>query len=104
MKNAKKIIAFLMALTLLVSTIQMPVMAATTKKATIKMVSIVKPETKTLVLKAKKSYQLKTKVTVNGKISKKVTYESSLSAPDAFHNLHFRSYRLLCCPHAVSSL
>lgn len=32
MKNAKKIIAFLMALTLLVSTIQMPVMAATTKK------------------------------------------------------------------------
>lgn len=27
----------------------------------------------------------------------------SLSAPDAFHNLHFRSYRLLCCPHAVSS-
>lgn len=54
MKNAKKIIAFLMALTLLVSTIQMPVMAATTKKATIKMVSIVKPETKTLVLKAKK--------------------------------------------------
>ena len=54
MKNAKKIIAFLMALTLLVSTIQMPVMAATTKKATIKTVSIVKPETKTLVLKAKK--------------------------------------------------
>ena len=77
MKNAKKIIAFLMALTLLVSTIQMPVMAATTKKATIKTVSIVKPETKTLVLKAKKSYQLKTKVTVNGKISKKVTYKSS---------------------------
>ena len=27
----------------------------------------------------------------------------SLSAPDAFHNLHFPSYRLLCCPHAVFS-
>lgn len=41
------------------------------KKATIKTVSIVKPETKTLVLKAKKSYQLKTKVTVNGKSVRK---------------------------------
>lgn len=54
MKNAKKIIAFLMALTLLVSTIQMPVMAATTKKATIKMVSIVKPEDKNTCFKSKK--------------------------------------------------
>lgn len=72
----KKIIAFMMAVVLVMGTISIDSQAASKKKA-VKSISITNLETKTLVLKPKKTFKLKTKVKVSGKVSKKVTYSSS---------------------------
>ncbi len=65
-----------MALALVLGATPIQAQAALAKK-TVKSVQITKPDTTTLVLKKNKTYQLKTKVTVSGKASKKVTYSSS---------------------------
>lgn len=72
----KKTIAFIMAVVLVLGTISIDSQAASKKKA-VKSVSVTNLESKTLVLKPKKTFKLKTKVTVSGKASKKVTYSSS---------------------------
>lgn len=72
----KRIIAFMMAVVLVLGTISIDSQAASKKKA-VKSISITNLETTTLVLKPKKTFKLKTKVTVSGKASKKVTYSSS---------------------------
>lgn len=77
MGNAmKRIMAFMMAVVLAMGTISIDSQAASKKKA-VKSISISNLDTKTLVLKPKKTFKLKTKVTVSGKASKKVTYSSS---------------------------
>ena len=75
-KIIKKATAFLMAGVMVVGMAPVTTSAAK-KKATVKSVTINNLDTKTLVIKPKKSFKLKTKVTVNGKISKKVTFSSS---------------------------
>lgn len=72
----RKIIAFMMAVVLVMGTISIDSQAASKKKA-VKSICVTNLETKTLVLKPKKTFKLKTKVTVSGKASKKVTYSSS---------------------------
>lgn len=80
MRHFKKGMAVTLALSMVLGTSGVPASAAQ-KGATAKVqgVSIQKPDTATLVLKKNAKFQLKTKVTVKGKISKKVTYKSSNS-------------------------
>lgn len=79
MKQWKRGLAFFLAAVLMMSSMSVGVQAASnkSKKATVKSVTITKPDTKTLVLKKGKSYKLKTKVEVTGKASKKLQYTSS---------------------------
>ncbi len=81
MRHFKKGMAIVLALSMILGASGTPASASAAKKSTAKVlsVSIQKPDTKTLVLKKGKTYKLKTKVKVKGKISKKVTYKSSKS-------------------------
>ncbi len=81
MKQFKRGLAFLLVLVMMVTSMGVGVMAAPakTKKASIKSVTITKPDTKTLVMKKGKTFTIKKKVTTTGKgkISKAVTFSSS---------------------------
>lgn len=78
MKQFKRGLAFLLAMVLVLSTTSVGVQAATTKKGTVKAVTITNPSTKTLVMKKGKTFKLKTSVEVTGKkVSKAVTYTTS---------------------------
>lgn len=72
----KKVIALFMAFMLIAGMIPVTAYAAT-GKAKVKSVTIKNLDTKTLVLKPKQTFKLKTKVTVSGKASKKVSFSSS---------------------------
>lgn len=76
MGNIKRIVAFVMAAVLIMGMVSIDSQAASAKN-TVKSISITNLDTTTLVLKPKKTFKLKTKVTVSGKASKKVTYSSS---------------------------
>ncbi len=71
----KKVTALLLTAVMIVS--MMPVNASAAKKGEVKSVTIKNVDTKTLVLKPKKTFKLKTTVKVSGKASKKVVYTSS---------------------------
>ena len=80
MRHFKKGMAVTLALSMVLGTSGVPASAAQKGAAAkVQGVSIQKPDTATLVLKKNAKFQLKTKVTVKGKISKKVTYKSSNS-------------------------
>jgi len=72
----KRIVATAMTVVMVASMTPMTAEAAT-KKGTVQSVTIKNLDTKTLVLKKGKTFKLKAKVSVKGKISKKVTYSSS---------------------------
>ena len=72
----KKVMALFMAFMLIAGMIPVTAYAAT-GKAKVKSVTIKNLDTKTLVLKPKQKFKLKTKVTVSGKASKKVSFSSS---------------------------
>lgn len=71
----KRAMALLMTAVMIVGSVSVTA-EAKTKKA-VKSVKVSNVEFGTVVLKPKKSFKLKTKVTVTGKASKKVTYSSS---------------------------
>ena len=82
MRQLKRGLAFLLVLVMVMGSMGTGVMAAPAakagKKATVKTVTITKPDTKTLVMKKGQSFTLKTKVTTSGKkVSKAVSYKSS---------------------------
>jgi len=80
MRYFKKGITVTLALSMVLGTPGTPASAAQKGAAAkVQSVSIQKPDTATLVLKKNAKYQLKTKVTVKGKASKKVVYKSSNS-------------------------
>ena len=74
-RMVKKTTAVVLAVAMLVGMMPMHVSAA--KKGEVTSVTIKNVDTKTLVLKPKKTFKLKTAVKVKGKASKKVTYSSS---------------------------
>ncbi len=72
----KRVLATAMTVVMVAS--MTPITAeAATNKGTVQSVTIKNLDTKTLVLKKGKTFKLKTKVSVKGKVSKKVTYSSS---------------------------
>ncbi len=80
MRHFKKGMAITLALSMVLGTSGTPAGAAQKGAAAkVQSVSIQKPDTGTLVLKKNAKYQLKVKVTVKGKASKKVVYKSSNS-------------------------
>ncbi|MDE6624807.1 MAG: family 16 glycosylhydrolase, partial [Lachnospiraceae bacterium] len=72
----KRAMALLMTAVMIVGSVSVTAEAKSSKKA-VKSVKVSNVEFGTVVLKPKKSFKLKTKVTVTGKASKKVTYSSS---------------------------
>ncbi|MBE5942968.1 MAG: glycosyl hydrolase family protein [Lachnospiraceae bacterium] len=76
MRRFKKTAAFLMAAVMVVTMTPITAQAAP-KKGKVKSVTIKNVDTDTIVLKKGKSFKLKVKVNVSGKVSKKVTYSSS---------------------------
>ena len=80
MSKAKRILALMMAVVMITGSVSMTGQAATKKKPvkkSVKSVSITNVSSGTLVLKKGKTFKLKTKVTVTGKASKKVSFSSS---------------------------
>ncbi len=76
MKRFRSIIAVVMAVMMVVGTVPTQTFAAPKKKA-VTSVTITSPSTSKLVMKKGSTYQLKTKVAVTGKATKKVTFSSS---------------------------
>lgn len=76
-KGVTRIIAFVMAFAMVVTSITFVPAASDAAKKKVTKVSITKPDSKVLVLKKGKSYKLKTKVTASKKKYQKVTYKSS---------------------------
>ena len=76
MKKLTRLLAMMLVLVVIAGTMTTYVDAASKKKA-VKSVTITNLNDKTLVLKANKTFQLKTKVTVTGNASKRVYFGSS---------------------------
>ena len=80
MRQLKKSMAVVLALSMVLGTPGIPAGAAQKGAAAkVKSISIQKPDSAILVLKKNAKYQLKSKVTARGNISKKVEYRSSNS-------------------------
>lgn len=75
MRKIRRIVAFALALSLIIGT--MPTITNAAVKNQVKSVSITNLDGNTLVLKKNKTFKLKAKVSVTGKMNKKVTYVTS---------------------------
>ena len=77
MSYAKRILAWVLAVTVVLSILTIPQGESYAATGTVKAVAVTNLPAKQLTLKKGKTFTLKTKVTVSGKASKKVTYKTS---------------------------
>ena len=77
MSYAKRILAWVLAVTVVLSILTIPQGESYAAAGTVKSVAVTNLPAKQLTLKKGKTFTLKTKVTVSGKASKKVTYKTS---------------------------
>ena len=77
MSYAKRILACLLALTVVLSILTIPQGESYAATGTVKSIAVTNLPAKQLTLKKGKTFTLKSKVTVTGKASKKVTYKTS---------------------------
>ena len=77
MSYAKRILAWVLAVTVVLSILTIPQGESYAAAGTVKSIAVTNLPAKQLTLKKGKAFTLKTKVTVSGKASKKVTYKTS---------------------------